>query len=129
MTSGPLSPGVVEWFFTGLMVLLVVVGGLVAGFANPRLGPFAARPVVPPPPAPPVSDLSLVPTDDLVAALKARFDHMIFSGIQVRGEGVKANEHREAWEGHVTMCAGMATDLIRAMQDWARDTEHDEDDA
>ena len=70
-------------------------------------------------------ELGLVPTDDLIEALKARFDHMIFAGVQVRGTDV--NAHREAWNGHVVWCAGMATDLIRAMQDWARE-DYDDDD-
>ena len=74
-----------------------------------------------------MDDLSLVPTDDLLGALKARFDHMIFSGVQVLGgSGIRAHEHVEKWSGHVTWCAGMATDLIRSMQDWAMEGRHDE---
>lgn len=79
---------------------------------QPRHGPTGAKPVTTP-------DLSLTPTDDLIQALKARCDAMIFVSTCKRVEGER-DEERSAWKGHVTLCAGMATDLIREMQDWAR---------
>ena len=44
-------------------------------------------------------DLDLVPTEDLLKALRARFDHMVFAGIKEmggdRGEdfSVRASDH------------------------------------
>lgn len=72
-----------------------------------------------------MTDLSLVPTDDLVGALKARFDYMIFAGVQDHAAATGEHAQMTAWSGHVTFCAGMATDLIREMQDYAREPEDD----
>jgi len=63
-------------------------------------------------------DLSLIPTDDLLAALKARFDNLIFLGEQKQGP---TDEWMPAWQGHATYCVGMCADLIRAIQDWTLD--------
>jgi hypothetical protein len=71
-------------------------------------------------------DLSLVPTDDLLEALKDRFDHMLFGGMRIAG-GERADEHLEFWSGHVLWCQGMATDIIRTVQDWAREHNLSED--
>ena len=70
-------------------------------------------------------DLSLIPTDDLVDALKARFDNLIFLGEQKQGP---TDEWQPAWQGHATYCVGMCFDLIRAIQDWAHAPESDDDD-
>jgi hypothetical protein len=66
-------------------------------------------------------DLSLVPTADLIDALKARFSHMIFAGIQVSGHA--SDEQNQAWTGHALFCQGLAMGLIRELQDWERDPE------
>ena len=73
-------------------------------------------------------DLSLVATDDLLKELERRLDFMIFAGMKELGEGLQTNEHSSRWKGHVTFCAGMATDLIREMQDWAIEDEDEDDD-
>ncbi len=72
-------------------------------------------------------DLSLVSTDDLVGALKARCDHLIFAAACERTHG-EISEHRTAFKGHVLFCAGMAMDLVRDMQEWARKPAEDDDD-
>jgi hypothetical protein len=71
-----------------------------------------------------MSDLSLVPTDDLVDALRKRFDVFIFAGLQ-RGEKPGKDVERQAWDGHALWAQGLAAELIRRIQDWERD----EDDA
>ena len=70
--------------------------------------------------ADPVSDLELTATDDLLAEIERRFDYMVFAAVKELGASLAENQHAERWKGHVTFCAGMATDLIRSMQDWAQ---------
>ena len=72
-------------------------------------------------------DLSLVPTNDLVDALRKRFDVFIFSGLQ-RNEKPGRDVERRAWEGNAIWCQGLATELIRGLQDWERDGEDRDDD-
>ena len=69
-------------------------------------------------------DLDLVPTPELIRALEARYDYVVFAGAQDRG---KVEEHRQQWKGHVVFCQGMCLDLIREMQDYAREEDDDED--
>jgi hypothetical protein len=61
-------------------------------------------------------DLSLTPTDELLAALKARYDHVIFLGEQHQGP---TDEWKADWQGHSTYCVGMCMDLVWAIQAWA----------
>ena len=70
-------------------------------------------------------DLSLVPTDDLLEALKARCEHMIFSALAISGYGDDPNPRY--FKGHSVFCQGLCADLIRDIQDWER--EEVEDDA
>lgn len=75
-----------------------------------------------------MSDLSLIPTDDLLDALEIRFDHMIFSGAQITGTEV--DEGQTKWGGHLLFCQGLAASLLRDLQDAERGlTDDDEDDA
>ena len=71
-----------------------------------------------------MDDLSLLSTDDLLDALKARFDHMIFAGIRLTGHA--RDEQQTAWNGHYLWCQGLATTLIRDLQDAER-SELDDD--
>jgi hypothetical protein len=68
-------------------------------------------------------DLSLIPTDDLVDALKARFDYLILSALQVTG-GARADDHLFVWNGHSIMCVGLAMDMVRSIQDWTLEDIH-----
>jgi len=68
-----------------------------------------------------VADLSLVPTDDLLDTLRQRFDHLIFAGVLITGTSV--DQHMESWHGHAVWCQGLATDIIRTIQDAARQPE------
>lgn len=60
-------------------------------------------------------DLSLVPSDDLIEALRVRFDYFVFSGLRV---GVKFNGDTvtiRRWWGNSTTCVGLATELATAI--------------
>jgi len=76
-----------------------------------------------------MTDLALIPLDDLLKEVESRFDYMIFAAVKELGAATNEHQHAERWNGHVTFCAGMATDLIRSMQDWAREEHEDDDDA
>lgn len=67
-----------------------------------------------------MSDLSLVPTNDMVEEIKRRFNYVIVAAIKELGPATGQQECLTDWKGHVVFCAGIATDLIRDMQDWAR---------
>lgn len=67
-------------------------------------------------------DFSLVPTDDLLEALKARYDHVVFGGYRVEEKPGKDTERR-FWNGHGMWCQALACELIRAIQDWERESD------
>lgn len=61
-------------------------------------------------------DLGLMPVEALITALEQRFDHFVFSGIKLGGEGRNDLEHRR-YHGHSVYCAGLAVGLVRYIQD------------
>ena len=50
-------------------------------------------------------DLSLVSIDEIIDELNKRYDHFIFSGIQVRGEDDLVT--RRSWKGNSATCQGL----------------------
>lgn len=72
-------------------------------------------------------DLSLVPTEALVQALKDRHDAMIFVGHR-KEEKPGVDVGQDAWHGNSILCVGLAMGLIRAIQDWEREGEDDDED-
>lgn len=74
------------------------------------------------------ADLSLVPTDDLLDALKARFDHIVFSGLRVGGKERNDAEHR-LWHGHAGQCVWLASGLIHDIHVWERHPDDGDGDA
>lgn len=78
-------------------------------------------------------DLSLVPTESLLAELRNRCDHMVFSAIRIGGgteSSRRPDEQHDYWGGHALVCVGLAAGLIRLLQDNERgidDNETNED--
>lgn len=55
-------------------------------------------------------DLQLLPTDDLINALIARFDHAVFSGMKT---GLNDGKHLtlRRWTGNSATCSGLCSQL------------------
>lgn len=58
-----------------------------------------------------MTDLSLCSTDDLLEEVIKRFDHVIFSGIQVAYASTKQNVVRRKFKGDYTICSGLCSQL------------------
>ena len=65
-------------------------------------------------------DLSLISVDDLLVEIERRFDHSIFSAVQITGTQ-RTDLERVSWKGHSVWCGWLAQGLIRALQDWERE--------
>lgn len=70
-------------------------------------------------------DLSLIPTDDLIDALKRRYDCLVVAG--TLATGTPLNRDYIAWEGDAIMCQGLACEAIRQIQDYERDPNEGDD--
>lgn len=60
-------------------------------------------------------ELDLVPTEDLLKALQARFDCVVFAGVQLSGKAI--DDTIRTWQGNPYMCMGLCHSL-------AADIEH-----
>ena len=69
------------------------------------------------------TDLSLVSVDDLIAELDRRFDHWIFSGMQV-GIGKKDQYTTlRKWRGNPATCCGLASQTQMGIYDTYMETQ------
>lgn len=63
------------------------------------------------------TDLSLVPTDDLIQELRRRVDHMIVSYMQVAIDGPDSFTTTRLFHGNRITCQGLAMETIRTIQE------------
>lgn len=59
-----------------------------------------------------MSDLNLIPTQDLIHNLINRFDNAVFVGMQVAYEGKETILTRRKYKGNFAVCAGLCTQMI-----------------
>lgn len=63
-----------------------------------------------------VTDLSLIPTDELLEAVGARFDCYVFRGFRKTGQ--PTDDEQTTFAGHPLICQGLCLELIKDIQEW-----------
>lgn len=74
-----------------------------------------------------MNDIKLLPTDDLINELLERFDHALFTGMQIninsQGEHITVRK----WKGNYATTAGLASQVIHRINNVAYEEGRDAD--
>ena len=77
-----------------------------------------------------MTDLSVVPTGELLDAIVGRFDHAVFIGMQEQYTSDGLHAYRRRWNGNSHTCAGLSLDMAsRVIEEirGAEEVEYDPD--